>query len=287
VRLKALAELVRLPNVFTAPADVAMGLAASGVAFDARLWPLFGASMCAYAGGMALNDACDAELDAVERPGRPIPSGRVPRVIAFALAALLLGAALGLAALAGGRALAVAGALILCIILYDTAARRTPAGPWVMAGCRVLDAGLGVAVGDFGVQALGPMVLLFLYVHTITTVSRFEVTSGSPAPARATRDAAFSFAVVVGVGAVALIRRGGLDGLPLLGLLAAWLAGPVRNAMIDPAPRRVIGVIKAAVLGIIFLDAAFVGGAWGLGAGLAVAALFVPAYILGRRFSSA
>src|SRR5262249_32206708 len=146
------------------------------------------------------------------------------------------------------------------------------------------DAGLGVAVGDFGSQALGPIVLLFVYVYTITSVSRFEVTT---APARATRDAAFSFALVLGVAALALIRRGGLDGLPLLGLLAAWLAAPVRHAMIDPAPPRVIGVIKAAVLGIIFFDAAFVGGAWGLGAGLAVASLFLPAYILGRRFSSA
>ena len=30
-----------------------------------------------YLGGMVLNDVFDARLDAVERPERPIPSGRV------------------------------------------------------------------------------------------------------------------------------------------------------------------------------------------------------------------
>jgi len=46
-------------------------------------------------------------------------------------------------------------------------------------------------------------------------------------------------------------------------------------------------VIKAAVLGIILLDAAFAGAARGLLPGLLVAALFLPAFVLGRSFASA
>ena len=46
-------------------------------------------------------------------------------------------------------------------------------------------------------------------------------------------------------------------------------------------------MIKATVLGIILLDAAFTGAARGLMAGGLVAALFIPAYVLGRRFASA
>ena len=34
--------------------------------------------------GMALNDYADREIDAVERPGRPIPSGRVTPEFALA-----------------------------------------------------------------------------------------------------------------------------------------------------------------------------------------------------------
>src|SRR2546425_895448 len=72
--LTSLFELVRLPNIFTAPPDVAMGLAVSGAALTSSAATLLLASACAYAGGMALNDACDATLDARERPERPIPS---------------------------------------------------------------------------------------------------------------------------------------------------------------------------------------------------------------------
>jgi hypothetical protein len=86
---------------------------------------------------------------------------------------------------------------------------------------------------------------------------------------------------------VVLIQRGGADGLPFLALLAWWMAAPVRAAMSDPSGPRIIGVIKASVLGIILLDAAVAGGAWGLLPGVAVAALFVPALIVGRRLASA
>jgi hypothetical protein len=72
-----------------------------------------------------------------------------------------------------------------------------------------------------------------------------------------------------------------------LALLAAWLGPPLRAAIADPAPRRIIAVIKAAVLGIILVDAAFTTAAGGLVPGTLVAICFVPAYVLGRRFASA
>jgi 4-hydroxybenzoate polyprenyltransferase len=284
MRLRDLAALVRLPNVFTAPADVAMGLAVSGAGFDRSAAFLFGASALAYAGGMALNDACDAELDAVERPSRPIPSGRISRTAAFLVAAALLGGALAMAAAAGVRQFAAAAGLVGAIVLYDTRARRTAMGPLVMALCRALDAGLGVAGGFLGWHVLGPLVLLFAWVLTITNVSRFET---AQAPARVVRDAVASFGMVVGIAAVVLVQRSGTDGLPLLALLAWWMAAPVRAALAEPSPPRIIGVIKASVLGIILFDAAFVAGSFGLAQGLAVASLFVPAYYLGRRFASA
>jgi 4-hydroxybenzoate polyprenyltransferase len=284
VRLKDLLELIRLPNVFTAPADVAMGLAAAGASFEPRYGLLFGASALAYAGGMALNDAEDAELDAVERPNRPIPSGRISRTAARLIAALCLGGAMGLAALVGLPSLIAASILVLCIVVYDVWAKRTTVGPVVMGLCRFFDAGLGVSVGALGMHAIGPPVILFSWVFVLTGVSRFEV---AQAPARVIREAAGSFAFLLILSVFILIQRGGADGLPFLGLLAWWMAAPVRAAMVDPSPPRIIRVIKASVLGIILLDAAMTGGAWGVVPGAVVAALFAPAYILGRRFASA
>ena len=285
--LTSLFELVRLPNIFTAPPDVMMGLTVSGAALTSSAATLLLASACAYAGGMALNDACDATLDARERPERPIPSGRITRAGAFTVAGLLLALCLGLAAASGLRPFLVALGLVVAIVVYDAVAKRTAVGPAVMASCRALNAGLGIALGALAWPAVGAVAILFAYVLILTLVSRFEVMT---APVTLVRAAAIGFAALLAI-AVALFVLGwgpsGLTGLVFLALLAAWLGPPVRDAIADPAPRRIIGVIKAAVLGIILLDAAFTSASRGLVSGALVAACFVPAYVLGRRFASA
>ena len=84
---RAVAELVRLPAVLSVPGDVLVGAAASGQVRDVpRAAGLAAASSCLYLAGMALNDYADREVDAVERPGRPIPSGRVTPGFALGLA---------------------------------------------------------------------------------------------------------------------------------------------------------------------------------------------------------
>ena len=72
-------QLVRLPNVFTAAADVAMGyLVTHDTLRPATHFALLAAASCLlYLSGMVLNDVFDADADARERPERPIPSGRV------------------------------------------------------------------------------------------------------------------------------------------------------------------------------------------------------------------
>src|SRR5439155_3551801 len=100
-----LLALLRPPNVFTAVADSAAGLVlarrAGPLARDPGLWCL-AASACLYLGGIALNDYFDRDVDAVERPERPIPSGAVPPAVAAGLGASLPVAGIALARLAGG-----------------------------------------------------------------------------------------------------------------------------------------------------------------------------------------
>jgi 4-hydroxybenzoate polyprenyltransferase len=285
--LTSLLELVRLPNIFTAPPDVAMGLAVSGAAVTSSVAALLVASACAYAGGMALNDACDATLDARERPERPIPSGRITRGGAFTIAGILLALCLGLGAASGLRPFLVALGLVVAIVVYDAVAKGTALGPAVMASCRALNVGLGIALGALVWPALGAVTILFVYVLVLTLLSRFEVTV---APVTLVRGAAIGFALLLAAAVVLFVLAwgpGGAAGVVFLALLAAWLGPPLRAAIADPAPRRIIAVIKAAVLGIILVDAAFTTASRGLVTGTLVAACFVPAYVLGRRFASA
>ena len=84
-------KLLRLPNVFTALADIAMGFALVRQQADppGLLLCLLASSGFLYLAGMVLNDVWDVEIDRRERPTRPIPSGDVPlntaRMLGFAL----------------------------------------------------------------------------------------------------------------------------------------------------------------------------------------------------------
>src|SRR5271170_6826191 len=75
--LRPYAQLVRLPNTFTAMADICLGALAAGILLER--WPVFVcllvASTLLYWSGMVWNDYFDLEQDRKERPGRPLASG--------------------------------------------------------------------------------------------------------------------------------------------------------------------------------------------------------------------
>jgi len=143
-----LGRVSNLPTVWT---NVLAGLTLTGVgtglsASSVQIWALMVSMTFFYLGGMYLHDAFDAEIDAVERPERPIPSGQVSARLIFHLGfgMLLLGVA-GLA-WAGtqlpngtGLAPAIAGlALAVCITFYNWNHKNNPLGPLVMGACRML-----------------------------------------------------------------------------------------------------------------------------------------------------
>ncbi|MET8374041.1 SCO3242 family prenyltransferase [Micromonospora profundi] len=178
--LADLAELVRAPAALSVPGDVVAGAAAAGT-LSPRTPALAGASVLLYWAGMAANDWADRRLDAVERPERPIPSGRVTPAAAVGLAAGLTAAGVGLAAAAGGRrAAALAVPLAATIWGYDLLAKNTAAGPAVMAACRGLDVLLGASGGRLA-RALPSAITVAAHTWTVTELSRREVSGADAA----------------------------------------------------------------------------------------------------------
>ncbi|MCQ4203295.1 UbiA family prenyltransferase [Streptomyces coelicoflavus] len=179
-RAGAWAELLRLPALFTVPGDALAGAAAAGARPGPRTLLAIGSSLCLYEAGMALNDWADRAEDAVERPHRPLPSGRIRPAAALAAAGVLTGAGLVLAAGAGRPALTIAVPLAATVWAYDLTLKHTPAGPAAMAAARGLDLLLGAAATGGGTRAALPSAAL-LGSHTlaVTAVSRRETTGGS------------------------------------------------------------------------------------------------------------
>ena len=87
-KFAAYAKLLRLSNAPTAVADVWMGYAVATGRLEPTL-PLAlmtAASLCLYHGGMALNDAIDADRDEIENRRRPISEGHISRNRAYQIA---------------------------------------------------------------------------------------------------------------------------------------------------------------------------------------------------------
>ncbi|MEU9484992.1 SCO3242 family prenyltransferase [Streptomyces decoyicus] len=223
---RAWAELLRVSALFSVPGDLLAGATAAGHRPNHRTALATCASLCLYEAGMALNDWADRDIDAVERPDRPIPSGRIAPAAALTAAGGLTVAGLALAAAASRPALLTATALAATVWAYDLHLKNTPAGPAAMACARTLDLLQGAvatappgttrprppAVADRtgtlypsgaagSARAALPSALL-LGVHTlaVTTVSRREAQGSS---------SALPLAGLAVVAAVAGAARGG------------------------------------------------------------------------------
>jgi 4-hydroxybenzoate polyprenyltransferase len=280
------AELVRLPSVMSVPGDTLVGAAAAGapmtpVAVAGRAV----ASGCLYLGGMALNDYADRDVDAVERPHRPIPSGRVDPALALRLARGLTVAGLAVAGLVGGRrALRVALPLAGTVWAYDLALKDTAAGPVAMAGCRALDVVLGASGGTLG-GALVPAAAVAGHTLTITLVSRHEAEGGTP---EVGRRALVGTSLVTALAAAHSLRSrpGKLGTAVAAGLLGAYAVAMGRaelQAARDPSPANLQKVVGTGVLGFMPLEGALLAGMRRTVAGAAVAALWPVARRLARR----
>ncbi|MCC7106081.1 MAG: UbiA-like protein EboC [Chloroflexi bacterium] len=287
--LRAYLELVRLPNLFTAAADVLAGyltVAVGGIEGEKLTWLVI-ATVCLYAGGVVLNDYFDYQTDLRERPERPLPSGRVSLGSARRLAVGLLVMAALAGASVGPWSFSFALAIAFAAALYDAVGKHTALGPLNMGLCRFLNFLLGASASAsvaMLVDRLPLAALLLVHIAGVTYLSRGEVLGG----ARNGAIFALSALTLVAVGTAYLGASGMLPDLSFLPFLALFVLAsvpPVLRCLASPTPGLVRGGVKAGVLGLVLLDAAFAAGYAGWPAGLAVAVLLVPGFLVARLFA--
>jgi 4-hydroxybenzoate polyprenyltransferase len=243
--------------VVTAIADVLAGYAVAGRSHPRALPWLVGATMCLYAGGVVLNDVFDRDVDAVERPERPIPSGRVSASRAAALGTSLLAAGVLAASQATRDALIVSMAIAGFVILYDARTKRhAVAGPINMGVCRGLNLLLGVSAVAGAVWSRWPIALFaVVYIAAVTAVSRGEVHGGRSTVAAV---ALISLAgIVIGLLTLAAgASTGRLAAIVLVGALAYRILPPYWQVVKDPRPVVIRRAVKAGVLSLVLVDSA-------------------------------
>jgi 4-hydroxybenzoate polyprenyltransferase len=308
-RLVAYLQLFRLPNVFTAMADIAMGFWFTHAVIAGIDWLAFAlllaASSCLYTAGMVLNDVYDLEIDRRERPLRPLPSGRIDARFAKQIGVALLVAGLIAAAVAAllnrgednalpwmqFRPAICALGLAGLILLYDRILKHTPFGPIAMGGCRTLNVLLGMSV------SLKPWTLLNfiiagglgIYIAGVTWFARTEATTSK----RGQLSGALTI-ILAGLGIFWYWPRlilsaemfSTLQARPeywnFLWIVVAGILGwRFCRAIAAPLPNNVQAAIKAGILGVIMLDAVTVFAVRGPIPAIAIFLLIVPTVALG------
>lgn len=309
-------QLLRLPTVFTAMADIMLGFVLThrfvygpfagpadqlvpqvGWHEPAHFFGLMVASCCLYLSGMVFNDVFDRNQDAVERPGRPIPSGRVSVRAATILGTILMSVGVVSAMLVGLVSLQVALVLAATILGYDAVLKRTLLGPLAMGSCRFLNVMLGASVQPDWIPSLlsQPQLMaaagLGIFIAGVTLFARTEAVVSNRLPlaiAQLTMNCGFAFHVLL----ILMWPNNSPVAVPLAMLLVvAFTVNRRASAAIrDPSPVKVQGAVKVMLLSLVVMDSTLVfwflntPDAAGYGAfhAMATVLLVIPPLFLGR-----
>lgn len=298
----AYCQLIRPANLITAIADILAGVAVSGVfsstaetkldvsTFVPSLLTLIAASIFLYAGGVALNDAFDAEVDRIERPERPIPSGNVSRSSAFAFGFIVLLLGCLFAVYAHNISGKVAIMLALSIIVYNSYSKHsTLLGPLTMGLCRGLNLLLGMTI----IYSLGGnqleeyyvlTILPVIYIAAITLISQGEVVGGNK---NALLIAGFMYQLVV----LQLIAFGYylsfniIQASPFILVFMYLTMRPLWQAYRINTPENIQHAVKSGVIAIIALDASIAAGFSSVVVGVLVILLLPLSKFIAKNFA--
>jgi len=269
VTLLRLGRVSNLPTVWT---NVLAGTVLAGGTWQSwRTGLLLAAMSLLYLGGMYLNDYFDREIDAHERPERPIPARDISAMAVAAIGFGLL--ALGIVAMAPmGTAAAATGAILAAVIVgYDVFHKGNPFAPVVMGACRALVYG-GAAIAVVGtvpaIVAVAALALL-AYVAGLTYAARQESLDhvGNLWPL---------VLLAAPLVAVLTVAQHALTAVAICLLLALAMARAVYWLVRRPAPGSISRAVAWLIAGISLVDAAF----------LAAAGALVPAAIAIAGFAA-
>ena len=256
-------RIMRPANMVTAVADILAGIAISGVLLSNIDTPwvailyLCLSTACLYGGGIVFNDVFDAELDKVERPERAIPSGIISLKNAAILGGALLVSGIVLASITNLTAGLLAFGVSCFALVYNKVGKHHPFfGPLSMGICRGLNLLLGLSiVPEMLQQHYFFAIIPVIYIFSITMTSRGEVHGGN------TKNlylAAILYALVIGAIATFAFLNDRLLWSLLFLLPFAWMIfNPLIKAIKTPIGKNIGAAVKAGVISLILMDAAW------------------------------
>jgi geranylgeranylglycerol-phosphate geranylgeranyltransferase len=208
---------------------------------------LFGAgsAFAAAAAANALNDALDVGSDRVNRPDRPVASGRVGVRAAVAASVALYAAGVALAAPVGVGAVALATAWVALTVVYSGALKRVPVVGNAVVGAVAASPLLmgGIAAGRPS-STFVPVGLAFLVHLSREAIKDAEDVAGDRAAGLATLAVVRGPGASIALGRVAMVAVMGLAAMPQV----VRLFGPGYTFVLVPIEALLAWLVIAAGL---------------------------------------
>lgn len=254
---------MRPANIITSVSDVLAGIAISGyllndnfsAGYFSPVLLLCISTIGLYGGGVVFNDVCDAELDKIERPERPIPKGIISKREASLLGIFLFLLGIIAASIVSELSGLLALSITIASLTYDKWSKHNAfAGPLNMGLCRGLNLLLGISiiipsVASWWFLALIPIV----YIAAITMVSRGEVHGGNKSTLYFA--GTLYFLVIISIFFLSFSKN--LLWVSIIFLLAfSWMIfSALIKAIKTSSPQNIGKAVRAGVIALILMNA--------------------------------
>jgi 4-hydroxybenzoate polyprenyltransferase len=310
-------KLLRISNVFTVPPDIIVGFLAVSINFSfstgypvSDLVILIFSSIFLYLGGLVSNDLFDIKADRLERPTRPLPSGKIKKTNALLITILMFSLGIILAAFVNHISLGISILLLVGIVSYNYKFKNGFFRPYLMAGIRSLNVIYGASFvfdvsmisalenGEYLISDTGFFSFLLLalascavyfHIFILTSLSKSETTREFFKVKNILNiqkiQITYLLFLLVTLSLAIILTPFKLDFLIFI-LLFLFLLNLLFNRAskmdISQGEEMIKFMVKSMLILLIILDSAFIAGEAGLIAGCLVALLTIPCFILAK-----
>ncbi|MDC0856260.1 UbiA family prenyltransferase [Candidatus Nitrosopelagicus sp.] len=275
--LKNIFQLIRFPGIFTAFSNVLIGffLITNGN-FEFNVLPfLLTTTGLLFAGTMVMNDYSDHKIDSVERPKRPLPSGKISRNTAIYLTIICFSIGNLSAVMIGETSIIISLLMTGLIISYNFKLKNiTSIGIFTISAIRFLNIILGFSIVELSLEILPYAIPVAIYVVGISILAKNELDANS-------KDRILNkIFLILTISSIIylIVQNYSWISIIFLGIFSILIFFSLKYYKTN-----ISKIITIQILGIILLDAIIVSLSNELIYGVIIASLTIPAYIITKK----
>ena len=275
--LRNIFQLVRFPGIFTAFSNILIGFfLASNGNFEFNTLPfLLTTTGLLFAGTMIMNDYADHKIDSVERPKRPLVSGKISRKVALYLIIICFSIANLSALMIGETSIIISLLMTGLITSYNFKLKNiSVVGILAISIIRFLNIILGFSIVELSLDVLPYAIPLGIYVAGISILAKNELNTNS-------RDGILNKIFLAGTVTSVIyliIQNFSETSIIFLGVFLILIFFSLKFNRTN-----ISKIVTIQILGIILLDAVIVSLNNEFVYGIILSSFIIPAYIITKK----